>query len=372
MPVIEAFTSVPVLDYSLVKTDKQKFLTQLRHALVYVGFLYLSNHTVPQELVDSLISYVPKLFALPQEEKDSIAMRNSQHFLGYNRFGSEFTKGATDLREQFDFASQHKNRWTPGAPEYLKLWGDAQAANSEYILQWPREEVLPGFRATAEAYIKSVEELSFEFTSLVAEALGLPPDALDRFYDEPKSIMQQRCKLVKYPTVTSGSKQGVGPHYDAGFLTFLLQASPHEGLQVQNLRGDWIPASPIPGTFVVNIGKGLETATRGACIATSHRVVSPDESAGPRYSVPIFQNISQAVRVCDNLVDLPAEITELVKARGHAATDSVNFSEYDSLPSGLVNLIGRVKSHPDVAERHYPELFKKYFPNGLPAQGSAY
>ncbi|KIJ50473.1 hypothetical protein M422DRAFT_159772, partial [Sphaerobolus stellatus SS14] len=236
----------------------------------------------------------------------------------------------------------------------------------------PRKEVLPCFRATAEAYIKSVEELSFEFTSLVAEALGLPPDALDRFYDEPKSIMQQRCKIVKYPTVTSGSKQGVGPHYDAGFLTFLLQASPHEGLQVQNLRGDWIPASPIPGTFVVNIGKGLVTATRGACIATSHRVVSPDESAGPRYSVPIFQNISQAVRVCDNLVDLPAEIMELVKARGHAATDSVNFSEYDSLPSGLVNLIGRVKSHPDVADRHYPELFKKYFPNGFPAQSSAY
>ncbi|KIJ50476.1 hypothetical protein M422DRAFT_245763 [Sphaerobolus stellatus SS14] len=348
MSVIEAFTSVPVLDYSLVKTDKQKLLIQLRHALVPIP---LKPHR-PQELVDSLISYVPKLFALPQEEKDSIAMRNSQHFLGYNRFGSEFTKGATDLREQFDFASQHKNRWTPGAPEYLKLWGDAQA-----------EEVLPGFRATTEAYIKSVEELSFEFTSLVAEALGLLPDALDRFYDEPKSIMQQRCKIVKYPTVTSGSKQGVGPHYDAvSSLSYLLQASPHEGLQVQNLRGDWVPASPIPGTFVVNIGKGLETATRGACIATSHRVVSLDESAGPRYSVPIFQNISQTA----------PEITELVKARGHAATDSANFSEYDSLPSGLVNLIGRVKSHPFVAERHYPELFKKYFPNGLPAQGSAY
>ena len=41
----------------------------------------------------------------------------------------------------------------------------------------------------------------------------------------------------------------------------LLQASPHEGLQVQNLRGDWIPASPIPGTFVVNIGKGTPDPT---------------------------------------------------------------------------------------------------------------
>ncbi|KIJ50441.1 hypothetical protein M422DRAFT_245712 [Sphaerobolus stellatus SS14] len=357
MLVIEAFTSVPVLDYSLVKTDKQKFLIQLRHALVYVGFLYLSNHTVPQELVDSLISYVPRLFALTQEEKDSIAMRNSQHFLGYNRFGSEFTKGATDLREQFDFASQHKNRWTPGAPEYLRLWGDAQA-----------EEVLPGFRATTEAYIKSVEELSFEFTSLVAEALGLPPDALDRFYDEPKSIMQQRCKIVKYPTVTSGSKQGVGPHYDAGFLTFHLHTKASKSRTFAATG-----SQPVPSRVHSSLTSAKASKRPPAVPASQPRIASsPDESEGPRYSVPIFQNISQTVRVCDNIVDLPAEIVELVKARGHAATDSVNFSEYNSLPSGLVNLIGRVKSHPDVAARHYPELFKKYFPNGLPAQGSAY
>ena len=36
----------------------------------------------------------------------------------------------------------------------------------------------------------------------------------------------------------------------------LLQASPHKGLQVQNLSGEWIDAPPIDGTFVVNIGKG--------------------------------------------------------------------------------------------------------------------
>ena len=64
-----------------------------------------------------------------------------------------------------------------------------------------------------------VTQLSYEFSSLVAEALGLPPDGLARFYDKPE-YMQHRLKVVKYPA-KEGYNQGVGPHYDAGFLTFV-------------------------------------------------------------------------------------------------------------------------------------------------------
>lgn len=84
-------------------------------------------------VISSVISYIPRLFSLPQDEKDRIAMQNSQHFLGYSRLGTELTKGATDQREQFDFASPHKNTWTPGSPEFLKLWGDSQAGHLQRI-----------------------------------------------------------------------------------------------------------------------------------------------------------------------------------------------------------------------------------------------
>jgi isopenicillin N synthase-like dioxygenase len=133
-----------------------------------------------------------------------------------------------------------------------------------------------------ETYLQQVQALSYQFISLLAEAFGLPSDALNKFYDTDE-LMQHRGKVnikrgstciprrsrftyfqvVKYPA-NDGSltDQGVGPHYDAGFLTFLLIASPHRGLQVQNLSGQWIDVPPIPGTFVVNIGKGrLEIAT---------------------------------------------------------------------------------------------------------------
>ncbi|KAI0929810.1 hypothetical protein AcV5_006676 [Taiwanofungus camphoratus] len=360
------FSSVPVLDWSLTTNPDRRFdfILQLRHALINVGFLYLSNPPVSREDIDAVINYAPRLFDLPQEAKDKIRMANSEHFFGYSRLGAELTKGKTDQREQFDFATPYQNKWQPGDPDYLRLWGPAQ---------WPDEDLLPGFKGTMLRYLTQVEQLSYEFIALLAEAFGLSPDALKPCF-EVDAPLQHRAKVVKYPALDHvSSNQGVGPHFDGGFLTFLLQASPHPGLQVQNLAGEWIDAPPIPGTFVVNIGKALETVTQGLARATSHRVLSPPKGSTPRYSIPFFQNIAQRVSVGEITLQFSPDILKLKEQRGATGTvDSVNYAEYGQYPSGHVNLIGRIKSHPDVAERHYPDLFKQFFPNGLPAQGSAY
>ncbi|KAG9316786.1 hypothetical protein JVU11DRAFT_2850 [Chiua virens] len=163
------FSSIPILDFALIddQARKPEFIDQLRHALINVGFLYLKNHTVPQQVIDDLTGYIPRLFDLPQEAKNKIFMANSPHFLGYSKLGAEFTKGKTDFREQFDFATPHETKWKPGAPKYLRLWGPSQ---------WPDEELIPGFRYTMETYLAYVQQLSYHFISLLAEAFGLPPD----------------------------------------------------------------------------------------------------------------------------------------------------------------------------------------------------
>lgn len=71
-----------------------------------------------------------------------------------------------------------------------------------------------------ETYLEEVEKLSYHLSSLVAEAFGLGPKGLAHFYDT-KDLMQHRGKIVKYPVVAGESDQGVGPHYDAGFMTFV-------------------------------------------------------------------------------------------------------------------------------------------------------
>jgi isopenicillin N synthase-like dioxygenase len=110
-----------ILDHSLINspTTKPQFILQLQHALINVGFLYLKNHGVDNHIIDSLISYIPQLFALPQHK---IRMANSEHFLGYSKIGMELTKGKVKRGEQFGFATPHVSRWredeTPEELEY--------------------------------------------------------------------------------------------------------------------------------------------------------------------------------------------------------------------------------------------------------------
>ena len=132
------FSSVPVLDYTLLAAadTRPQFLAQLRHALVNVGFLYLANHPVVQSDIDALVGYIPRLFALPTSAKESMRMANSEHFLGYSRFGAELTKGEVDQREQFDFATRHTSRWRAGDPDHYRLWGPSQVRSGR--LFWDR------------------------------------------------------------------------------------------------------------------------------------------------------------------------------------------------------------------------------------------
>ena len=83
---------------------------------------------------------------------------------------------------------------------------------------WPQENLLPGFRDVIEDYMTRMGGVAAKFLSLVAEAIGLPPDAFDQFF-EPKGSrwkQQHKLKIVKYPDVADlppgATTQGVGPH----------------------------------------------------------------------------------------------------------------------------------------------------------------
>lgn len=299
-------------------------------------------------------------------------MKNAPSFLGYSRLSAEITAGQTDHREQIDLSTEHPVPG-PDAPRHHNLL----APN-----QWPSEAALPGFRATYTDYMRLMGGVSVRFTSLVAEAVGLPPRAFEKYVGG--ADVQHKLKIVRYPDAgelglgggcndddsddsNSSSRQGVGPHKDSMLTSYLLQASGHRGLQAQNTRGGWIDCPPRPGTLVVAVGQGMEALTRGVCTSTTHRVLSPRAGEGARFSIPFFQGVAPDTTFEDlegvGVGVLPGEVRRqreaVLRANGGRRLDDVEFTFRGggvARTLGEATLRNRVKSHPDVGERWYPDI----------------
>jgi isopenicillin N synthase-like dioxygenase len=66
-----SFSSIPILDLQLARDPKTKpaFLDELRRVLMEVGFLYLKNVGISEELSQKVIAEGKAFFDLPVEEK---------------------------------------------------------------------------------------------------------------------------------------------------------------------------------------------------------------------------------------------------------------------------------------------------------------
>ena len=79
-----SFDAVPVLDLSRARDPSAKptFLHDLRRALLEVGFLYISNTGIGEELTANVIKTCHAFFDLPEEAKLAIEMKKAPSFLG--------------------------------------------------------------------------------------------------------------------------------------------------------------------------------------------------------------------------------------------------------------------------------------------------
>ncbi|KAG7103099.1 2-oxoglutarate-dependent dioxygenase 33 like protein [Verticillium longisporum] len=344
-----AFTSIPLLDLALAKSPstKPRLLEELRHALLDVGFLYVTNHGVPDTVIANLTAALPKLFGLTSDQKAEAALAGSPHFLGYSEVGTETTAGASDHREQFEFATELTATWTLEQPLAERLRGPNN---------YP--PALPSIRPVVEAYIAELTLLGERFLGLVAEALDLPPKTFLPFLSD-----QHRLKTVHYPAQPDGTHcQGVGAHKDSsGWWTFLLQASPEVGgLQALNQTGTWVDVPPLAGTFVVNIGQAFEVVTHGVCRATTHRVVSGSEE---RFSVPFFQGVRRSLTREEAVHSLRGHFERfegggVESAEGREVDSAFLRGGYETW--GESQLRTKVRSHREVGQRFYGEVFERY------------
>ncbi len=331
-------TALPVLDIAPFLADRssdvaEQFVADLRDACAGPGFVYLRGHGIAPEVDEALLREARRFFALPQTEREAVAIVNSAAFRGYTVLGDERTNGQADWRDQLDLGDEQES---PG-PRAQPAWSRLRGPN-----QWP--ESLPTMKPAVMTWMHQMQSLGLEALRALALGLGQPVDAFDEGFVPEADL---HAKVIRYPgeESTSGG-QGVGAHQDTGLLTFILQTS--LGLQVETPDGQFIDAPPIPGTYIMNLGEMLQRATNGFLRATRHKVVSPP-AGEDRLSVALFFN--PRYDAVFEPVELPDELAQQAPGGGVSANGDVISSLF-----GENNLKTRLRSHPDVAQRHYADV----------------
>ena len=252
--------TVPVIDVTPLRDGSApaEVARALHAASQGLGFLYVAGHGIPPQVTDALRESAYRFFRAPAAVRQAVRV-SPKHRGWIGRGGARMQDDAkADLKESFLFGYEDEEGRTP---EDHPLRG----AN-----RWPVSP--PELRGRAMRFFHHAHDLARHLMRGFAIGLGLDEDFFLRSCERPLS----RGSLVYYPAQPEemGEDQfGVGPHTDFGVLTVLCQDEVG-GLQIRNVRGDWIHAPPIEGTLVVNVADLLSRWTNGACKSTPHRVVN--------------------------------------------------------------------------------------------------
>jgi isopenicillin N synthase-like dioxygenase len=348
-----AFQEIPVVSlagWTAPDADRTAFAEQLRAICHEVGFFQLVDHCIDPSFIDDYFDAMRRFFDLPEAAKASIEKINSPWFRGWERVGAELTDSHVDYREQVDVWTELPARPLDCQPPYLRLDGPNQ---------WPDDYAVAGFRSLVERFQREMGAIADQLMEAMCIGLGLDPQHLDTVFGERRTSL---VKLIHYPPSPPG-EAGVNAHHDAGFLTLLWQRGVG-GLQGLNPDGHWIDVPPSQDAIVVNLGEILQSMTGNYFVATTHRVLAPEErySSGyfhgpdlrtPLDPLPLDRRFADAVAASPRHRDagFMAKHDELLN--GARGTSSAGVGTYGEQ---LWNYF--VRSYPDLVRRHHPDCVR--------------
>ncbi|WP_304640923.1 isopenicillin N synthase family dioxygenase [Pseudomonas sp.] len=276
-------SQIPIIDFGPFITGsvqmRQQVAAQMRRASSEWGFFYLANCGMPEASVARTFQASEAFFALPDEEKQAVAWKNAQSNRGYVGVRRERLDPSKpgDLKEAFNAAPQ-----------------DADDTVAENL--WPPGQV--EFREAVEGFLDDC----IRTADRVLEAFAVALDQPDDFFVSAHDLHHHTLRLLHYPPLPQGfepvaGESRAGAHTDYGSITLLFQDDAG-GLEVCTRAGDWIRATPIPGTVVVNTGDLMQRWTNHVFCSTPHRVNTPPEAMQRhRYSIAFFCHPNKSANI---------------------------------------------------------------------------
>lgn len=233
----------------------------VREACQATGFFRAVNHGVPPELMARALDLSAAFFALPDEEKAKVRP----------------AEGASPAPLPVGYARQPAH--SADKNEYLLLFNPKLGLN-----HYPAHPA--GFRGALEECYGKLTELGLLVQDILSECMGLPRGFLadynaDRGFDFLTALRY-------FPATSPDENNGISAHEDGNCVTFVLQDGVG-GLEVLGEDGRWVPAEPVEGSIVVNVGDVLQVLSNNKFRSATHRVVR--RPGAHRHSIAFFLNL---------------------------------------------------------------------------------
>lgn len=268
---------LPLIDLTGIRQHEPsaviRVAAEIRTACEGAGFFYVKNHGVPDATISRTVAEAQSFFRQSLQTKREVAV-NARH-RGFNALGDALMYEAKhpDYKEFFSIGLE-----LPDNDPDVVAGEPLRGPNN-----WPKDR--PVFREALAAYYEALGALGGDLLRCVAVSLGAEP----AFFASRYQKRLQRTQIIYYPPhpVNATDEQfGLAPHTDFGCMTLLWQDT-SGGLEVlERSSQNWIAATPIEGTFVVNVADLLARWTNDRYASTPHRVVN--RSGRERFSIATF------------------------------------------------------------------------------------
>ncbi|KAG4260458.1 hypothetical protein FPRO06_02436 [Fusarium proliferatum] len=279
--------SIPLIDFSRflggTPVERNETANAILDGFKTAGFIYLKNHPILPKDLQHAFDLSARFFKEPLEKKMEVVWTTPEANRGYSAPGREKVSQLKDIQEV-----EKVRAALPDLKESLEIGREDEPGRPNRWLEETGD--LVGFRKDMLGFFEKCRQLHVEVMKAIAVGMGLD----DSFFDSFVDVGDNTLRLLHYPAVESNifkTKPGTvraGAHSDYGSITLLFQDA-RGGLQVKSPTGQFVDATPIEGTVVVNAGDLLARWSNDTIKSTIHRVVEPPqkqaESYPPRYSI---------------------------------------------------------------------------------------
>jgi isopenicillin N synthase-like dioxygenase len=256
---------IPTIRFARDDADAACAAVVASEAFARTGFAFVAREgaVATPDVVERCFAESRRFFARDASTKAAYA--RDENGVGYTAMASETLDRARstvgDSKEGFYVVRERaKNRWPSAA-----------------------------FEAAATAHYDAMYALGKRLLRAFARACGVD----DAYFDAHWSASSHNCvlRMLKYSATRSDEGAGAfacGAHSDYGALTILaVENDGTSGLEIYDRDTEtWVPVTPPPDHFVLNVGDLLERWSNGRFASTRHRVMTTGEHE--RFSMPFF------------------------------------------------------------------------------------